>query len=135
MSIHIKPFVKGKIELNNMKFYAYHGVHSFEREKGGWYSVSVTLETEIDEAAINDNLSGTINYEEIYRLVESEMKIPVSLIEHLAYKIVMHIGNSFPLLKNVMVCVDKHQPPVGGETEKARITIFLDDVRKKEIGQ
>ena len=34
------------VELNHLKFYAYHGLYDFEREKGGEFIVDVLIDAE-----------------------------------------------------------------------------------------
>jgi dihydroneopterin aldolase len=113
----------GEIHIQGMKFYGYHGYYPKERLEGGWYLVDVILETDVTGAAQNDDIRGTVNYEQIYRLVETQMQNPVSLIEHLAKRIVDSIQYRFAHLSRLEVTVKKLQPPVGGECEWVSITL------------
>lgn len=115
--------MNGEISIQGMKFYAYHGYYPEERVEGGWYLVDVLLETEITGAALHDDIHGTVNYEQIYRLVASQMQIPVSLIEHLAQRIVNVVNSAFTNLNRLEVTVKKLQPPIGGECEWVSITL------------
>lgn len=115
--------MNGEIRIQGMKFYAYHGYYPEERVKGGWYLVDVVFETDVTVAALHDNIHGTVNYEEIYKLVESQMQMPISLIEHLAQKIVDKITSAFTNLNWLEVTVKKLQPPIGGECEWVSITL------------
>jgi dihydroneopterin aldolase len=115
--------MNGEIRIQGMKFYAYHGYYPEERVKGGWYLVDVLLEAEVTDAALHDDIEGTVNYEQIYRLVSSQMQIPVSLIEHLAQRIVNSISSAFPHLNRLEVTVKKLQPPIGGECKWVSITL------------
>ncbi len=115
--------MNGEIRIHGMKFYAYHGYYPEERVQGGWYIVDVMLETVITRAANDDDIHGTVNYEHIYKLVASQMQKSVSLIEHLAKRIVDSISSAFPHLSKLEVTVKKLQPPIGGECEWVSITL------------
>lgn len=111
------------ITITGMKFFAYHGCYAFERENGGWYTVDVAVTTDVTRAAEADELSGTVNYEVVYSSVAAVMQVPVKLLEHLAYKIVMDLRSSFPASGSIRVTVHKHQPPLAGEVEETSVTI------------
>ena len=59
------------VELNNLQFYAYHGLYDFERKKGGEFIVNIKIES-IDKNKYTD-LSDVVNYEDIYRIVNQQM--------------------------------------------------------------
>ena len=58
---HIK--MNGRISLEGLEFHAFHGVYPHERESGNWFEVDVSVETNILEGAIRDDLDKTVNYE------------------------------------------------------------------------
>jgi dihydroneopterin aldolase len=74
------------IGLEGMEFYAYHGVYEEERKIGGKYIVDVLVHTNAKDAELHDDLNGTVNYEQIYKVVDQNMQQPVKLIERLAQK-------------------------------------------------
>ena len=57
--------LKGKVELEGLEFHAYHGIYPEERSSGNKFEVDIVVNTSFDEPAFHDDLSGTINYEEI----------------------------------------------------------------------
>ena len=92
--------VKLSIILDNLKFYAYHGVLEQERKVGGEYSVDVRLNVKNAENAIyNDELEGTINYADVYNLIKAEMQEPSSLLEHIAGRIIEKLFCKFPTIE------------------------------------
>ena len=52
-----------KIALEGMRFHAYHGFYNEERKIGGYYTVDVYIETSLPRSAFQDDLTGTVNYE------------------------------------------------------------------------
>ncbi len=102
------------IELRHLTFHAYHGVLPEERLLGNTFTVDLTLEADISEAITTDQLSGTINYAEAYKVIKQEMEIPSQLLEHVCGRIGTALLHHFPTLQQVQVCVAKHNPPIEG---------------------
>ena len=61
--------MKTMIRLENMRFYAYHGVMSQEQIVGNQFSVSVSFEIDGIEAAETDELEKTISYADVLSLI------------------------------------------------------------------
>ncbi|MGN0186943.1 MAG: dihydroneopterin aldolase [Paludibacteraceae bacterium] len=112
-----------KIVLKNMEFYAYHGCYAAERNIGGTYLVSVTIDTDLTTACHSDSVCDTINYETVYQIVKKEMQQPSNLIEHVAYRIRATLLAEFDAIDSVVVEISKLAPPLGGKTECAMVII------------
>ena len=113
----------GKVSLEGMEFYARHGYYEEERVIGNKYSVDVTLEVDFAEAAADDKLEGTVNYEKVYEIVQGVMNINANLLEHLAGKMIKALKSNFPEVKHVLVKVSKYNPPIKGLCHKATIEL------------
>jgi 7,8-dihydroneopterin aldolase/epimerase/oxygenase len=111
----------GLITLQGMRFYAYHGFYPEENILGGEYIVDVTLETAFNDAAVQDNLERTANYETVYLICKVEMKKNAKLLETVAARIIMAIKRQFSGIQNVKVTVQKLNPPLGGRVDAAII--------------
>ena len=61
--------MKGKIELQGMKFHAYHGVLPQEKRVGGEFVVNRSFSMSHLRSLQTDNLADTISYAEVYELV------------------------------------------------------------------
>ncbi|MEP6646716.1 MAG: dihydroneopterin aldolase [Saprospiraceae bacterium] len=114
-----------KIKLDGMSFYSHHGYYTHERTRGNNYMVDVTIEARIDEAALDDDLHQTINYEIIYRICSEIMEEPCKLIETVAFRIAHEIKKSFPDGKNIKVVLHKMKPELGGPVHSAQIVYKL----------
>ena len=108
------PAADDMIELNDMTFYAYHGVFSQERTVGGRYSVSLRLHADFDAATRSDDLADTLDYASAATIVKAEMERPSNLIEHVSRRIAERLLDAFPQLDSVDVPICKHHPPVSG---------------------
>ena len=116
--------VKLSIILDNLKFYAYHGVLEQERKVGGEYSVDVRLDVKNAENAIyNDELEGTINYADVYNLIKAEMQEPSSLLEHIAGRIIEKLFYKFPTIEFAEIKICKRNPPMGADCDGASIVL------------
>jgi dihydroneopterin aldolase len=113
----------GKVILEGLEFHAYHGVYPAERSSGNKFEVDVSVETEINASAFEDDLGGTINYEALYDVVKSEMAKPSKLLERVGHAIAARILTSFPQALSVQINISKFNPPIGGVCKKASVTI------------
>lgn len=112
-----------RIELDTMKFYAYHGVMPQERKVGNHFIVSLILTAPLERAVESDNLDDTINYAEAYEVVKEQMEIPSRLIEHVAGRILQALKTHFPQLTGVELKLSKLNPPFGGDVQSASVLI------------
>ena len=110
----------GKIAIEGMQFYAYHGRYQEEQVVGNQFIVDVYIETNIEKAAVSDALNQTINYEEIYKLAKTEMTIKSHLLEHVAKRIMDKIAKEYSL-KHLRVRVSKLHPPLRGNVERVYV--------------
>ncbi len=115
--------MKGKVVLEGLEFHAYHGVYPQERSSGNKFEVDVMVETEFLETAFQDDLNGTINYEDLYALVKKEMDKPSKLLETVGHAIAEKILQSFNSAINVEVKISKFNPPIGGVCKKASVVV------------
>ncbi|RED92641.1 dihydroneopterin aldolase [Marinoscillum furvescens] len=113
----------GLVSLEGMEFYARHGYYEEERKIGNKYSVDVHLELDFGEAALDDKLEGTVNYERVYELVAEVMSIDAMLLEHLAGKMIKQLKGAFPQVTRVEVKVSKYNPPIKGLCHRAVVTL------------
>ncbi len=113
----------GKIILEGLEFHAYHGVYPQERSSGNKFEVDVSVETQIDPSAFADDLSGTINYEDLYLVIKAEMASPSKLLERVGHAIAEKILSTFPGALIVRVNISKFNPPIGGVCRKATVAI------------
>ncbi len=85
------------IRLKNIQVYAYHGAHAHEREHGARFEIDVELEAALDEAARNDDLSSTIDYVKIQKIVVEISTVKrFHLLEALANSIASQLLEEFP---------------------------------------
>lgn len=113
----------GKIILEKMEFYAYHGFYSEENKIGCKYSIDLEIETDLSLAGKSDMLTETINYEVLYKIVSDEMKTPSKLIEHVAERILSKIRENFVSVKSGQIRLSKINPPLGGNIDRVSVVL------------
>lgn len=113
----------GVIELEEMRFWAYHGCLESEKKDGNLFLVDFRGEMDLRKAAESDALGDTVNYGEIYEVVKEQMNVPSDLLEHVAGRIVHALAEKFPEFLNFTIRVSKRMPPVGGPVQWSRVTL------------
>lgn len=114
------------ITLENMRFYAYHGVYQTEQLTGTEYTVDVTVKVDITKAALEDSIERTVNYETVYQICRLEMEQPRKLVETVVNGIVNKMKHQFSNMQALRVKVRKMNPALGGRVESAWIEETLD---------
>ena len=96
--------MKTSIELNEMRFFAYHGVGSQERRVGNDYVVSLRVDCPIEGVA-------------------AEMATPSLLLEHVAGRICRSLTRTFPAVSGGRLRIAKLTPPIPGEIGEAAVVV------------
>lgn len=115
--------MKHSIEVTGIKLYAFHGCMDEEARIGGNYIVDVYLETDFSEAALNDELSQTIDYVQINAIVTTEMAIRSKLIEHVGQRTWTRLTNEINGITYLKLKIRKLIPPINGNVDEVAICI------------
>lgn len=106
-----------------MDFRAGHGCCPAERKVGGNFTVDITIDVEEAGAIVADDVTGTVNYAEVYETVREQMSVPSNIIENVAARIIDAVYSCFPQVRRVEVTVAKLAPPVGGKAASVSVTL------------
>ena len=112
-----------KIHLNGLKIYAMHGVLPQENVVGAEYTINLSLTTDFTQAAIYDDLNGTINYAQVYQLIKEEMATPTQLLENVAYRIALRLFDHFPTVSLIQLSINKQNPPMGAQCDEVGVDV------------
>lgn len=115
--------MKHQIEVNGIKIYAFHGCLPEEGKIGGHYTVDVMLNTNFSQAAQTDELSKTIDYVVVNKIVCEEMAIRSKLIEHVGQRIINRLKNELNNIISIRLKVTKLCPPINGDVDNVAIVI------------
>jgi len=101
------------VQLQDLLFNAFHGIHEEEKILGNQYIVNASVEfLEIDE--VIHHIEDTVNYTTIYNIIKKRMSIPTPLLETIVMEIGNEIHHEFPHLKSVSISLQKMHPPIEG---------------------
>ena len=115
--------MKHKINVRGLRCYAFHGCMEEEARIGGHYVVDVEIDTDFSKAATSDELSETVDYCAVQRIVEEEMAIRSKLIEHVGQRIMTRIQDELQGILGLRVEIHKLSPPIDGDTREVSIVI------------
>ena len=110
-----------EIHVNGIQVYANHGCLDEEAKIGGRYTVDVKMTCDFSEAALNDDLSKTIDYCDVANIVYQEMAIRSKLIEQVGQRMLCRMLAELPFLQNIELKLTKHQPPIPGEVNSVSV--------------
>lgn len=116
----------GIIVLEKLPFKAYHGYYEEEREIGNHFEVTLTIHTDFAKAALEDDLTGTVDYAQAYAIVKEQMQISSRLLENVAHRISEALLEDIPAIQKVTVSLSKLNAPIGGPCHSATIIYDLE---------
>ena len=108
-----------------MEFYGYVGCFDEEQKIGGRFSITIDMLCEIGDAVKNDDLSQTINYQEVYVIVKALMQQPCRLLESKAQNIRETLLQRYPQIEQIKVAVSKLSPTLATGGKMAAVTVEM----------
>ena len=111
----------GSIKLKNIRIFAYHGCLDVEGRIGSDYRIDLKVSGDLANSAKTDNLSDTIDYVHLNRIVKEEMAIRSKLLETVAERILNRVLRELLLVQKVWVEVSKINPPIGGNVKMVSV--------------
>lgn len=115
-----------KVALNGIRLFARHGFYEEEAILGNEFELDVVVDTAIKNSS-SDELSDTLDYQQLYTIVKEEMAIRSDLLEHVLYRIKSSIITTFPYqVRGLYLSIKKINPPLGGTVKNSQIIIEED---------
>lgn len=103
-----------KVFLEDVRFWARHGLTNEEQSVGAWFSVDAELAVDLRPAALSDDVGATVDYGLVMqRIVQIGTTQRVNLLERLAGLMSEAILREFPA-SQVRLRLRKLTPPLGG---------------------
>ena len=94
-----------------------------ERSVGNDYTVSLRVEYDTQKASSSDNVDDTLNYADVYDVVNEVMNVPAALIEKVASDIVSALFERFKEISSIRISLLKNNPPMGADCEGAGVEL------------
>ncbi|MBL7763953.1 MAG: dihydroneopterin aldolase [Chitinophagaceae bacterium] len=99
------------IELNKLRFFAFHGVYEEEIKTGNEFEINAKVSFDTKKEVIN-KLKETINYVSLYAIIKEVMDHRENLLETIVMKIVTRMHEEFPAIDFAEVQLIKLHPPI-----------------------
>ena len=113
------------IYITDLRFHAFHGVMPQERLVGNDYSIDIKIGYNVSDAMISDEVDDTLNYAEVYQIVDQEMGVPSKLVERVAYRICDRLFRKYASISSIDIRLTKLNPPFGADCKGAGIELHL----------
>lgn len=114
----------GKIVIEEMEFYAFHGHYAEEQIVGNRFLVDLEIEADLKPAADSDQLEDAVNYQYAYQLIKKEMRRKKSnLLENIAKRILDAIFSEMEGIQKATIRVRKMHPPMGGPIRSVGVSM------------
>ncbi len=109
-----------QINLHNLLFFSYHGVHEEESIVGAEFKMDVTLG--FNEQGKILSLQDSIDYVVVYNIIKEKMKHPSRLLETVVMEVAEEIKKLFPLMETININLSKLHPPINNFTGNVGVT-------------
>ena len=96
------------IYLNDLIFNGFHGVYPAEKKIGNTFKVDLRIQLTPTTKTI-DQLDQTIDYVQVYALIQKIMAVPTPLLETIVTNIADQILAAHPMAESVYVKITKQQ--------------------------
>ena len=111
------------IQLKNIKIYAFHGCLPEEEKIGSDYIVNLSVKANLDKASKSDELTDTVDYVLLQKIVAEQMAIRSKLLEHVGKRIVDKILLEISQVNYIKIMVAKVTPPIDGDVALVSVTL------------
>lgn len=115
-----------KIIIENIKIHSNHGCMNEEEKIGSEYRVDIEVHANMLKSAETDDLTDTVDYVLLNKIVHEVMYKRAKLLETVAQRILLRIGNEVPMVKFAEVSISKINPPMGGNVEAVKVVFSKD---------
>lgn len=113
----------GRICLEGLEFYAFHGHFAEEQVVGNDFLVNTWIACDTEPASISDELEDALDYQKVYAIIKEEMMKPSKLVEHVAGRILQRFAQTFPQAEEAWIRIEKMNPPLGGKIKSVGVEL------------
>ena len=112
----------GKIVIEEMEFYAFHGHYQEEQIVGNRFLVDLEMDADLTAAAGSDSLNDAVNYQQAYQIIKNEMRRTKSnLLENIGKRILDALYAEMEGIEKASIRIRKLNPPMGGPIKSVGI--------------
>lgn len=100
------------IHLEQLRFFAYHGLFEEERLLGNDFLVDIQLQYHPHQKMIYA-IEETIDYTQVYEMIANRMKEPTDLLETIATDFCNQVMVKFAAVDTIQIYIKKLNPPIA----------------------
>jgi dihydroneopterin aldolase len=119
----MKKQTVGRIALEQVEMFAFHGWHDEEKKTGCKFLVDVVVETGFGEQTDFDSIRDTVDYEVLFTILKKHMDKPERLLELLCKNITDEILQRYPHIHSAEVSIKKLNPPIKGMKGNSSVSL------------
>lgn len=120
-----------KILIRNLKIFAYHGVHGYEKENGQNFVFDIDAYVDIGDACVSDNVEDTVSYSaiiaEVTKIFTAEK---YDLLEKATQTVADGLFESFDRIQSLRILLKKPDAPIKADFEYVGVEIFRERIKK-----
>lgn len=116
------------VALKDVKIFAYHGFYPQEQILGSHFVID--LEVEFIPENFSDQLSSTVNYEELNNIILSEMKHTQQLLETVLSRILTKVVEKYAFISTAIVSIKKLDPLMQGQVGHSFVKLNYSSKKK-----
>lgn len=120
-----------KILIRNLKIFAYHGVHDYEKENGQNFVFDIDVFVDVSDACKSDNVDDTVSYSAvIYQVQKIFTENKYDLLEKAAQTVADGLFESFDKIHSLRILLKKPEAPIKADFDYVGVEIFREREEK-----
>ena len=114
-----------KIIIKGLKVRANHGVLEKEKANGQFFFLDIVLDVDLSFAMATDELTDTVNYDEVCRVASDAMTANTyDLIERAAGDVMTALFEQFPPVQGIELTLKKPEAPLCRKVKYAAVSMY-----------
>jgi dihydroneopterin aldolase len=109
------------IHLEQLRFFAFHGLYEEEQLLGNEFLVDIHLQCQPHQKTIH-SIDETVDYTLVYEMIANRMKQPTALLESIATEFCNQVMEHFTIVDTIQISIKKLNPPISKFTGTVGVT-------------
>ncbi|MFN0204141.1 MAG: dihydroneopterin aldolase [Bacteroidia bacterium] len=116
------------IALENIEKEALLGLYEIEKIEKNHFVINIKLHADITESFFSDEISDTINYAAVYKIIDKEFEKGGNLLEKKCYEIIKKVFEISEKILQIEVKIDKKKPQQMENCAASSVMVSMDKV-------
>ena len=120
-----------KILIRNLKIFAYHGVHAYEKQNGQNFIFDIDAFVDMSKPCESDNVEDTVSYSAvIYEVTKIFTAEKYDLLEKAVQVVADGLFESFDKIQSLRILLKKPEAPIEADFEYVGVEIFRERAKQ-----